>query len=487
MNLSRLAVTALGLAFCPACVLVPQPVDVAEVREFPEYGGWLPVTSAGRVEPRFVRPLELEAEDPWLAPATRAEALERIAAQRNREALRPIEGLGAIVATPVLLPVALAFSGESSRHEGHGLLCRVRVLDERGNPLRDAQVEPLSAVVSLPVLAAEDGRRLLGGAERVEWRPNGAYLESLARTSERFVTEPVFVEWQGTTVLSSAGGRPWSVREVSAEGGVELEIRRPSAAGPESCAILWAPGYEPALCALAGPDVEVRLRAERQREALIAAVANLRTAQRALEFAPRGQAWFQRPDLDFKLLDDARGAIESLLADRGLPGWLRANAHAALQTQLQAELALYEHAGSWTTIPPVREAKRRIESTRAALASLNSQPAPASRRWSDDPAGVGALNEHFGAWLARARAAGLDEGERDGDSLRAERTALFAEASELLERAERIDPDQPLAFCLRAALAYGAGDQREALRCSRHIEDELYFELFYSRLRREQR
>src|SRR5687768_4117279 len=84
-----------------SCVLAPRSI---EVREFPEYGGWLPVDSKGHVVPEHVvRVEEQEGRVVCRVPATREEALERVSKERQRGAVLPVHGAFLLAASPLIL------------------------------------------------------------------------------------------------------------------------------------------------------------------------------------------------------------------------------------------------------------------------------------------------------------------------------------------------------------------------------------------------
>src|SRR5688500_6352629 len=102
---SRATLVSLLLAVASSsCVLAPRSIDVREVREFPEYGGWLPVDSKGHVVPEHVvRVEEQEGRVVCRVPATREEALERVSKERQRGAVLPVHGAFLLAASPLIL------------------------------------------------------------------------------------------------------------------------------------------------------------------------------------------------------------------------------------------------------------------------------------------------------------------------------------------------------------------------------------------------
>lgn len=455
-----------------SCALLPQPVEIAEVREFPECGGWLPVSNEGQVQPQLVRPADVER---WRAPPTREQALELLARSRNRGSSRLLESSVQLALSPLLL-IPAAHLGTAERAPRRELV-ECLVLDETGAPLSGAEIEFLPATLEIASFV-HDGLREFGAPRAELWSPSVAWLESLARTSQRCVVAPIDVEWLGTEVFRgqppTLAGQRALRRETSAEGIAHLNVPAPG------FVLAWAPGYEPQLEPFQLPNtttLRITLPALPDRDAVVLALRRLQSAQAQVARSPFGQGLFERPGLDFRRLADARADLRKVLGSRELPGWLRGNAQLALELALEAEIELCEAASSWWTVPNVPGAEERAQAARVELAALRVLTAPALRL---AEGGAGAWNEELNDWLRRAREAGLPN---DASLATPERAELRHEARALALRARELDPEHPMADLLEALGAPPPLDWARLVQATRHLDTEACFELLHPELR----
>lgn len=485
-----------------ACVLTPESIDVREVREFPECGGWLAVDSKGRVTPEcVVERVATEQGERWIAAPTREEALARVEKAREQGRVRPLHGVAIIAATPLLL-AGYVVAGIVDPHSIDRPADRdgpphvwIRVVDVAGQPISDAQVEWIPAVHELPRYVDSARQRILGTPEFQGWEAPVRLLESLHRQGDVFLVDGIELTWESAHFsgderstgmpAASPDRRPQTIRRVNATGVVRLDVARGQAnrAGEFGFVGVWAPGCEPGWVALrelpASISVELTPTANGARER--EACQRLALANHAFDRAIGPARLLASGKIDHGTLDSAEADLLALHDDPALPEWLRANARVALEEHLRVKAALFEYAGSMWVWPGDSVAGERAPAVAKTLERLLASPRAFSRARGGRDADPQAASEEFGALLAACRELGLDPG---GPPSRAERqTQLVDAARALLPRLESFGEDQPHVETLRCLIALAEGDRSRAVALSGALDSASYFDIFYGALR----
>lgn len=486
-----------------ACVLVPEAIDVREVREFPECGGWLAVDSKGRVAAEYtVERVATDQGERWIAAPTREQAVARVEQVQGEGRVRPLHGVAVIAATPLLLAGYVAAGIiEPPRHfdrsadGGNPPQVGIRVVGADGQPIPNAQIEWMPAVHDLPRYVDGAGQRILGTPDFHGWEPPERLLESLHRNGEVFLVEGIELEWESRHFSGAASGkgsrdapsdrRPQSIRVVDPAGTLHFEVARArrNRTGEIGFVGAWAPGFEPGWVALrevpGSVTVELAPTANSVRER--DACQRLALANRAFERAIGPNRLLASGKIDHATLDAAEADLRALHEDATLPEWLRANARVALEEHLRLKAGLYEHAGSMWVWPGDSTAGKRAPAVAEALEQLTAMPRTFERARAGRNADPQAAAVELAELLAACRELGLDPG---GPTARAERQAQLLEtARTLLARVEAFGEDQPHVETLRCLIALAEGDRARAVALSGGLDSASYFAIFYGALR----
>lgn len=506
---------AAAVLLLAGCASASSHRPVREFREFPEYGGFLPVDVDGDVLPQLVVPVRAaDGSENWTLPASAEEARQRLERSDAGERMDPVlAGVGAAALYPLALGalfLGYAFGGNSEKElarflEEHGVPVELRVSDPDGRPIAGARVRECPASITLPSYSPSSGRRSLRPVGQRTWTPGATLLHELARhlpvplgreieveeRNDNQIVETRYELGERDRFSQAVGGDEGLVRYVSLAASPAGSLasapglgRADAQASAGLHLLVWAPGFEPTVVSAGSitPRVALHLDATLQPAAdgarVREACARLRTAVDAVPGAV--DVKLLSASVDGEPLIAALRAAQEIAQDASLPGWLCWNAREILADLAAAVPELTrQHSGNILGKKGSRkEADEEAERSEKLLEQLPDRGSP----WlADDDANPWTLDEALERWIGAAMRAGIDpapEGPRH-----ATQGQLLAEARGLLARGEAIDPTFPGLEPLRAALALAAGDRTAALEHAWLLDSGQYFRLFYGALR----
>ncbi len=494
-----------------------KPGDVVEYRHFPAYDTYLPITRgarADRAEAGWV--LRAPGNGEYLeAPASAAEAERRVRARASFErrqhakelardtVLFPVMVLASIAVLPLFIlldPIEHQLMEKRSderrlaRERFAGVPVRVEVRDPMGTPIPGARLWALTYPEWFGETPADEGRRSFA-----EWRhftrmPTPRWLELETRHLPLYLGhrktfgsggfdlgEVARDYWPLVRDFAhrredEAGTIRWvsEMYEANAEHTDEgWRWKEPPSPRPLVLHV-WAPGYAPAGRRIedAHPGREVAVSIElvpRPDASQIQALhrdfdATLGTLDRAIH-PMRLSRW----RIDHEPFRAELRRLEDWAADDRLPGYFRWNALRVIESLAEGGLTI----GSI----PASEARTALARARRAAETLSPYlDGEAMSPWS--------LRKGIQEWTRHVEG-GLQPHEIPRFRAESLWVSPIPEARELLAQGERIDPEYPRLGQLRAALALDAGDRESAVRFSRYMGDDLFFQVFHDGLQLE--
>ena len=485
------------LCLLPSCASV-RPGDVQEYRNFPEYGGYLPLVPDGKghtVRADWVLPVEdADGRVTMKLPSTPEEAEQRVRSRARRERNTNIVLAPAWLLAPfILIYNAVDYSRSREDREKKpdrflefaGVKVDLRIVDPRGREIPDANVYELSSLSEFFSYADHQGARAFGPPARDFYEPGQKLLALKAKYIPLYLGRSI--AWKkGTTRLLGSTDSSFHRAErgtghIAYTSNAFWQFARykdgsvwewATAPGDMTLRfVAWAPGYDPKLYPVFG----VKPKSTVTGKISLQPLPNSRKIQQAakrfdaiIDILAQGEEkqvfnglslnkplfinkWFF-PEGEF---ESAKEQLFAWSKDADLPSYFRWNVYELLRSL------------RWVTYDEEIEAFLERNEARARTYSRSVIEGPSSP-W--------VFSEDLWQWESNLCAG---KGSSDGSNRLTPPEEIVAEARSLLKRGEAIDPRDPRLQILRAAIVLGEGNRVRALPLLRTVDHNRFFELYY--------
>lgn len=485
------------LCLLPSCASV-RPDDVQEYRNFPEYGGYLPLVPDGN---------RLTVRSDWVLPVKDSDGIESMAlpsspeeAERRVRIRARTERNTNIAMAPawLLVPFSLIYNAveyslsredrEEKKERFHkfaGVKVDLRIVDTRGTEIPDASVYEPSSLYAFYTYADHAGLRAFGPPARDYYVPGQKLLALKATYLPIYLGRSI--EWKkgetrllGRTDYSFHRAERGTGHIVYTSDAFWLFARYKDgsvwqwATAPRDMTlhvIAWAPGYDPKHYSVSG----VKPKSTVTGEISLQPLPNNRKIRRA---AKRFDAI-----IDILALGEEKSVFNGLSLNKPLyinkwffpPGEFEAAKEQLFAWSEDAGLPPYFR---WNVYELVRSVRwvTYDEEIEAFLERNEERAKTYSRTVREGPSNPWIFSEDLRQWESNLCPGKGSSAESDRFTPSAK---VISEARSLLKRGEAIDHRDPRLQILRAAIALADGDRARALPLLRYVDHHYFFELYY--------